>query len=370
MDQRFVPIPPEAEHALPPARSPVGAALRCALRRFPVWPVVAFLGKKRVPQHRATAWYAMGGIALALFAIQVVTGILLMVYYRPSQPWSSVQRIVTEVPFGAFLRSVHHWGANLMALTLFVHMFSTFFMKAYRPPREATWLTGLALFGVTLVFCFSGYLLPWDDLSFFATRVGITELEKGPGLGPWLADLARGGPDVTVDTIGRFYVLHETVLPLVVLGIMGAHLLFIQLQGMSEPDRFAALPEREKKYRPFFTDFMFAEIPIWLAIVAFVATLAAAVPRGLAPEADPFAAAPPGIKPEWYFLAPYQLLKLFPGNLELVGITLINGALAAAFVVPFVDRAAPTNTRGRLMTALGIAALAGLAVLTAWGSWS
>lgn len=370
MDQRFVPIPPEAETSLPPARSPAGAALRYVLRRFPVWPVVEFLGKKCVPQHRSTVWYAMGGIAIMLFVIQFVTGILLMVYYRPSQPWASVQRIVTEVPFGGFLRSVHHWSANLMALTLFVHMFSTFFMKAYRPPREATWLTGLALLGITLLFCFSGYLLPWDDLAFFATRVGITEMEKGPVIGPWLADLARGGPDVTVDTIGRFYVLHVTVLPLAILAILGAHLLFVQLQGMSEPDHFAALPKGEKKYRPFFTDFLFAEIPIWLAVSAVVVTLAAAVPRAIAPEADPLAAAPPGIKPEWYFLASYQMLKLFPGNLELVGIVLINGVLIAAAAVPFVDRAVPTNTRGRLMTAIGIAGLVGFVALTVWGWWS
>ncbi len=257
-----------------------------------------------------------------------------------------------------------------MALTLFVHMFSTFLMKAYRPPRELTWLTGCALLGVTLLFSFSGYLLPWDDLSFFATRVGITELEKGPVLGPWLVDLLRGGPDVTVDTLGRFYVLHVTVLPLVVLGIIGAHLLFIQLQGMSEPDRFAALPEREKKYRTFFGDFMIAEIPIWLAIVAFVVALAAALPRGLLPEADPFAAAPAGIKPEWYFLAPYQVLKLFPGSLELVGMGLMTGVLAGLVVVPCIDRAVPANRLGRVVTALGIAGIAAFVALTVWGWWS
>ncbi len=370
MDQRFVPIPSDAEDALPPARSTAGAALRAALRRFPIWPVIAFLRGKRVPQHRATAWYAMGGLALVFLAIQIATGILLMVYYRPSQPWASVQRIVNEVPYGAFIRSVHHWSANLMALTLFAHMFSTFFMKAYRPPRELTWLTGCALLGVTLLFAFSGYLLPWDDLSFFATRVSLTEIEKGPGLGPWLADLVRGGPDVTIDTIGRFYVLHVTVLPLAVLAIIGAHLLCIQLQGVSEPDRFAALPEREKKYRAFFGDFMIAEIPIWLAASALVVALAAAVPRGLAPEADPFAAAPAGIKPEWYFLAPYQMLKLFPGHLELIGLGLMNGAMLGALAVPFIDRAVPAGARGRIMTALGAAGLAGFVVLTVWGRLS
>jgi len=98
--------------------------------------------------------------------------------------------------------------------------------------------------GIVLLFCFSGYLLPWDDLSFFATRVGISEIEKAPFVGMWLAGLVRGGPDVTIDTIGRFYVLHVTALPLAVLMLLGIHLFFIQIQGVSEPDSFAALRKR------------------------------------------------------------------------------------------------------------------------------
>jgi quinol-cytochrome oxidoreductase complex cytochrome b subunit len=367
MDERFVPVPPEAEAGLPPPRTLAGEGLRALLRRYPVWPVVAFLGKKKVPEHRDTAWYALGGVVMTFLGIQLVTGMLLMVYYRPSQPWQSVQRIVTEVPFGAFIRSVHHWSANLMVLALLVHLFSTFCMKAYRPPRELTWLTGLGLAGLTLFFSFSGYLLPWDDLSFFATRVGITEMQKGPVIGPWLADLLRGGPDVTVDTIGRFYVFHVTVLPLLVLALLGVHLLFIQVQGMSEPDRFAALPDGKKRYRSFFGEFLVAEIPLWLFLAGLVATLAAMLPRELASEADPTAAAPAGIKPEWYFLAPYQTLRLFPGRLELAGITLMGLAVLSLVAVPFIDRAVPSDTRGRLVTALGVAGLFAFLIMTVWG---
>jgi quinol-cytochrome oxidoreductase complex cytochrome b subunit len=340
---------------------------RYLLSRFPIGPLIDFMAKKKVPEHRHSGWYALGGIALVLLAIQIVTGILLMVYYRPSQPWASVQRIVVEVPFGAFIRSIHHWSANLMALALLVHMFSTFLMKAYRPVREFTWLTGLGLLGLVLLFSFSGYLLPWDDLSFFATRVGITELEKGPVIGPWLATLLRGGPDVTVDTIGRFYALHVVVLPLAVLGLVVVHLALVQLHGMSEPDAFAALPQDKKRYRPFFTDFLLSEIPIWLLVTGVVLALSAAVPRGLAAEADPTAPAPFGIKPEWYFLAPYQALKLFPGRLELVGMALMGAAALSAAVVPFVDKAVPSDRRGRIVTLVGIAGIAGLAAMTAWG---
>ncbi len=259
-------IPPEAEASLPPAGTRTGRAARWLLARYPVWPVVAHLADKKVPRHRHSAWYAMGGIVLFFFAVQVVTGVLLMVYYDPGQPWQSVQRIVMEVPYGALIRSVHHWAANGMILAVFLHMFSTFFLKAYRPPREMTWVTGLVLAGLAMAFGFSGYLLPWDELSFFATRVGISEIEKAPLVGGFLADLIRGGPDVTVATIGRFYPLHVVVLPLVVLGLIAAHLTFVQVQGVSEPDSFRALPPEKQRYHRFFGEFLVAEVPVWLVL--------------------------------------------------------------------------------------------------------
>ncbi|HOU94029.1 MAG TPA: cytochrome b N-terminal domain-containing protein, partial [Polyangiaceae bacterium] len=273
MTEPHSPIPPEALAVLPPERTLLGRAGRALLTRYPVWPVIDFFRHKSVPQHRHSAWYSVGGIVLFFFAVQIVTGILLMVYYRPSQPWQSVQRLVNEVPYGNVVRSVHHWAANLMILALFVHLFSTFFLKAYRPPREGTWLTGLGLLGLVLAFGFSGYLLPWDDLSFFATRVGISELEKAPVVGAWIANLARGGDDVTIDTIGRFYPLHVVVLPLLVLGLVGVHLLFVQLQGMSAPDGYLALPPEQRKSVSFFGDYLFAEIPVWLLMGALLAFL-------------------------------------------------------------------------------------------------
>lgn len=367
MSDHLHPIPPEALAVLPSEQTLAGRAARALLGRFPVWPLVAFLSHKSVPQHRHSAWYAMGGIALFFFVVQLVTGILLMVYYRPSEPWQSVQRIVVEVPFGNVVRSIHHWAANLMILTLFLHLFSTFFMKAYRAPREGTWLTGLALMGMAMAFGFSGYLLPWDDLAFFATRIGISELEKAPVVGTWLADLARGGDDVTVETIGRFYPLHVVVLPLAVLGLLTVHLLFVQIQGVSAPDSYYEQPARERKSVSFFGEFLVAEIPVWLLMGALLAFLATFLPRGLAPEADPTAAAPPHIKPEWYFLSQYQALKLFPGKLEQLGQVLLGGIPLLAVAVPFLDRARPADRRGRLVTGLGWAALAGLIAMTVWG---
>ncbi len=360
-------IPPEAEEQLATRGRLVGGLSRGLLKRYPVWPIVDHLANKTVPQHRASVWYNLGGIALFFLGVQIISGILLMIYYRPGQPWSSVQIITMEIPFGGVIRSVHHWSANLMVLTVFMHAFSAFFMKAYRPPRELTWLTGMALIGLTMLFGFSGYLLPWDELSFFATRVGMSEAEKIPPVGVWLATLARGGSDVTVATIGRFYALHVVVLPLVMLGLIGVHLLFVQIQGISEPDSFARRPAGERRYHKFFSEFLFAEIPIWLLLSGLLVALATLWPRALMPEADPFAPAPAGIKPEWYFLSQFQLLKLFPGDMEMVGILFLALAPILVVIVPFIDRATPADWRGRLVTGIGIVALLGLIVLTIWG---
>ena len=360
-------IPAEAEERLPAPDSRTGRLTRWLLQRFPVWNTYDHLEKKVVPKHRHSVWYNMGGLALFFFTVQVITGILLMVYYRPAEPWMSVQRIVMEIPFGALIRSIHHWSANLMTLTLFLHLFSTFFMKAYREPREFTWLSGALLFALVLVFGFSGYLLPWDDLAFFATRVGIAEVEKAPLLGVWLADLARGGPEVTVDTIGRFYTLHVMVLPVTILTIIGLHLFFIQVQGVSEPDFFASLPPEKKRYEKFFSEFLLSEIPIWLCMGALLLAISAVWPRGLTPEADPFGPAPVGIKPEWYFLSQFQLLKLFPGRIEAVGMFLWTMIPLGILAVPFLDSSIPADDRGRLVTKIGVVALLGLVIFTLWG---
>ncbi len=122
--------------------------------------------KKEVPLHRHSIWYYFGGMTMFLFVVQVVTGILLLLYYRPSAEtaFESVQFIITEVKFGWLIRSIHSWSANLMIATLFIHMFSVFFLRAYHKPREITWVSGAFLLFIVICFGFSGYLLPWNKL--------------------------------------------------------------------------------------------------------------------------------------------------------------------------------------------------------------
>ena len=176
----------------------------------------ALAAKKRVPIHSRSVFYFLGGMALFLFGIQVITGILLSLYYKPSpdQAFESVRAIVTEVDFGWLFRSIHSWSANLLIGVLFLHILTTYMMRAYRRPREFTWLTGIALLGVFMTFGFSGYLLPWNQLAYFATSVGTAIAGAVPVVGKYLLLMARGGENITGDTLARFYALHVVILPL------------------------------------------------------------------------------------------------------------------------------------------------------------
>jgi quinol-cytochrome oxidoreductase complex cytochrome b subunit len=155
--------------------------------------MAAFARHKTVPAHAQSFWYYWGGISLFLFIVQCFTGILLLVYYRPgADAYESVRQITFVMHFGWLIRSAHSWSANLMLFAIFVHMFSVFFMKAYRKPREFGWLSGMALLALATVFGFSGYLLPMDELSYFATKVGLQIPAAIPFIGPAIASMLRG----------------------------------------------------------------------------------------------------------------------------------------------------------------------------------
>jgi len=189
-----------------------------------------FVADKGVPVHAQKVWYYLGGMTLFLFGVQVFTGILLLLYYRPSasEAYESVQFIVTTVPFGWLIRNIHSWSANLLVLAAFGHFFSVFFLKSYRKPRELTWISGVLLLFLMLGFGFSGYLLPWNELSFFATKVGTGIAGGVPLVGAFLLRLLRGGDDVTGATLSRFFGFHVAVLPAITTALVAAHLLLVQ----------------------------------------------------------------------------------------------------------------------------------------------
>jgi cytochrome b6 len=329
-------------------------------------------GHKRVPIHRATHFYFLGGMALFLFLVQIVTGILLSLYYKPSpdQAFESVRAIMTEVDFGWLIRSAHSWSANLLVGVLFLHLLTTFMMRAYRRPRELTWVTGIMLLGVFLAFGFSGYLLPWNELAFFATRVGTAIVGVVPVVGDDLLLLARGGENVTGDTLARFYALHVVVFPLCAFALLGVHLLLVQKHGMSVPDAEGSAEKLPSM--PFVPQFLLRDMIGWYLALALLAALAALFPWELGKKADPFASAPEGIKPEWYFLFMFQALKLIPGAVgpfegEVLGVLFFGVCGAGVLLTPLLDRG--PISRG-ILVILAAAAVAFFIVMTAWGRFS
>jgi cytochrome b6 len=334
--------------------------------------LAAVAKKKTVPLHRHTIWYYLGGMTLFLFIVQVVTGILLLLYYRSSaeEAFESVQFIMTAVPFGWLVRSIHSWSANLLVFVVLVHMFSVFLLKAYRRPRELTWFTGVALLFLMLAFGFSGYLLPWNTLAFFATQVG-TEVPGGvPVVGRFLLRFLRGGDQVTGGTLTRFYGFHVAVLPALTTVLLGAHLLLVQKHGMSVPEGEApATTGRPPRSLPFFPNFLLRDAIGWAAAVGVLAALAALFPWDLGEKADPFAPAPAGIRPEWYFAWMFQTLKWIPGHIlgvegELLGLLGFGLGGLALVLVPFIDPGRDPR-RGRVLAVVGWLVVAYVAAATA-----
>lgn len=346
---------------------------RWADDRLDLSPLVHHAMEKQVPQHKHSFWYYWGGICLFLFIVQVVTGVLLMVYYRPGpEAYDSVREITYSIQFGWLIRSVHAWSANLMIFAVFVHMFSVFFMKAYRAPREFGWWTGLALLGLCMVFGFSGYLLPMDELAFFATRVGLAIPETIPGMTEVISALLRGGPEVSSATLQRFFALHVVVLPAIFAPLLGLHLWLVQKHGNAIPPSEEAKPASQQKSIPFFPNFALRDMAAWLIVLNILAVLAALFPWQLDVQADPLKAAPVGIHPEWYFMSQFEGLKLLgrvvPGTLgEFVGIGLFTVAIGLWALVPLWDTRTAGGRRARWTTAFGLMFLVVMIALTVIG---
>jgi cytochrome b6 len=330
--------------------------------------------KKEIPLHRHTFWYYFGGMTLFLFGVQVGTGILLLLYYRPSagEAFESIQFLMTEVQFGWLVRSIHSWSANLMIFAMFVHLFSALLLNAYRQPREMTWLSGAGLLGLSLAFGFTGYLLPWNELAFFATRVGTEIPGILPLIGPFLRRFLRGGNDVTGATLTRFYGIHVAILPALVTVVLGLHLFMVQKHGMSRPPS-AEGGDQGKRSMPFFPNFLLRDLVGWLCALGVLAALAAYFPAELGKKADPFQPAPIGIKPEWYFMAMFQTLKVLPSHVlgiegELLGVLGFGIIGLILIAMPFLDRRATARkTSSRLAVGFGVILIVYSVVLTYLG---
>jgi cytochrome b6 len=338
--------------------------------------LAAFARHKTVPVHSQSFWYYWGGISLFLFLVQCFTGVLLLVYYRPgAEAYESVRQITFVMHFGWLIRSAHSWSANLMIFSILVHMFSVFFMKAYRKPREFGWLSGMALLGLAAVFGFSGYLLPMDELSYFATKVGLQIPVAIPWIGTVIANMLRGGPDVSEFTVQRFFALHVVVLPAIFVPLLAFHLWLVQRHGNAVPPSEEEKPAAERKNMPFMPNFLRKDLAMWLISLNILALLASVFPWSLGKQFDSLAPAPAGIHPEWYFMSPFEMLKLLgsvlPGESgEIVGMLLFTLGIVLWILIPFYDKNKQSGQRARAAHYFGLLAVFALLATTVIGYWT
>jgi menaquinol-cytochrome c reductase cytochrome b subunit len=191
---------------------------------------------RKIP--KGTNWYyTLGSATLFAFLSQAVTGVFLAMYYEPdpSRAYSSASHITNDVFLGEFVRGMHKWGATVMIILIFLHMGRTFVFGAYKYPRELNWIIGVVLLVLTLAMGFTGYLLPFDQRSLWATVVGVNINASGPFIGPYLADFLRGGAEFGATTLSRFYAIHMLLIPGLIIALIGAHLYLVVKLGTSAP---------------------------------------------------------------------------------------------------------------------------------------
>jgi cytochrome b6 len=339
--------------------------------RLGIQTVMHFLKHKPIPRNRHTPWMYTGSLILMFFGIQVLTGIMLAFYYRPTleEANKSVGEIMTKVPLGWIIRSVHSWSATFMIAIVFIHLLGIWVLKSYRKPREMTWMSGVLLLVFTLAFGFTGYLLPWDALSLAATKVGTDIPRSIPVIGAWGTQFLRGGEDISGDTLSRFFSFHICILPLCLLAALAFHVYLIQRLGMSLP--VDADEEAEaRRAIPFWPNFVYREAIVWIVFVGVLVTIAVFLPPTLGKAADLMAPAPEGIKPEWYFLFLFQTLKIFPAKIlfitgDTVAVLLILLAAALFFFLPLIDNK-PAGRKGKIITACAFLLVIFAVVMSVW----
>jgi len=319
------------------------------------------------PLPAGTAWwFTLGSLLLFGLGVQAVTGVALALYYAPTpdHAWDSVRYISTEVRGGAFLRGLHYWGASLVVVAAALHLLRVVFFGSYRKPREANWIVGLVLLHVILALGLTGYLLPWDQRAYWATVVAINMARLTPVAGDWLAAMLSGGADIGALTLTRWYALHVLVLPAVLVALVAVHLYLMRRHGISGP-----VKSRQGASQMFFPHQAARDLTVAVAVGVLLAILAWRGAPPLEPPADPTSGdyIP---RPDWYFLGLFQLLKYFPGRLEVIGALVIPGlAMTFLALLPWLDRGRTREANRRLTVLVPFTAgLALVATLTTMGA--
>ena len=328
-----------------------------------------------------TWWHTLGSAALFLILLQTLTGFFLAFYYVPSpeHAWDSLTYIQQEIQFGRFVRGLHYWGASLTIVVVFLHLLRVFVMGAYKYPRELSWVVGVVLFLVVMLFGFTGYLLPWDQKAYWATVVGTHIAGTAPFVGDYLWRILQGGVEVGTRTLGRFYAAHVLILPAVLYGLILVHVSMVVYQGIGPTPRgplarlrrqdYARLYEESKGRGETFLEHLVRDAVVAFVLLLLLAWMAATWSIPMEEVADPTDTqyVP---RPEWYFYFLFELLWQFPGKWTVVATFWIPLAgVLALLLLPFYDRTSGRSPLTRPVASAGAAlALAAVGVLTYQGA--
>jgi len=349
--------------------------------------------------------FRLGFIAVVLFGILTITGVYLMFVYTPSpaSAYGDMQHLRTSVGFGQLIRNVHRWSAHLMVLVVALHMVRVFYAGAYKKPREFNWVIGVTLLLITLAFSFTGYLLPWDQLSYWAVTVGTNLVHYVPVLGGTLQDLLIGGDQIGSNTLLRFYALHVAVLPVLILTFLAVHIWRVRKDGFAVErptkgtfeeeatarplpnapaelygnrtrllgvvDRESVTAEERPVHDTVFTwpHLLARHLVVTLGVSALVLALGVAFAAPLRELANPNVTPEPSKAP-WYFAGLQELLSHF--DPLVAGILVPGGAVAALIVLPYIDRRLATEARNRKVAVLVFSGvLTVVVVLTVLGTF-
>ncbi len=306
--------------------------------------------KEELPNHLKTWLWAFGGTPLLFFFIQVVTGILLTFYYvpYPTHAYESIRQITFSLRFGWFVRGIHQAASQLMFVAVLMHMIRVFATRAFRAPRELTWVFGVSLFLVTLGFAFTGYSLVYDQLSYWATTVGTNMISEVPLVGRALLYLMRGGPDVNPNTLSRLYDFHIGVMPTLFVMLIVAHIALVRLHGVAPLEG-----ESTTKTYSFVPDHVLREGAVGLVLLLAIVVYVILSPPGLGAKADPNLT-PAHIRPEWYFFPSYRWLKMVPVQVGLwSSVAFVLSMLFWPWIDAGLERLAPGKKLGVMIGTAG-----------------
>lgn len=309
------------------------------------------------PIRGGARWaYVFGSILLFLFAVQVVTGIVMTLYYAPTadHAHASVAYIQKVVPGGGLLRGIHHYGSSLMIIVAVIHLAQTFLFGAYKQKRELVWVVGVVMLLIILAFGFTGYLLAWDQAAYFGTKVGASIAGEIPVVGPIQQRIMLGGTDLTTLTLTRFFTTHVFLLPLVLALLAGLHVALFRKASPAGPYH----TRDDHKVDRFYPSQFFMDSVAMLVVFVTLVYLALKMPAELGPMADPssdYLARPP-----WYFMPLFQLLKYFPGKFAIIPTVVLPGVIfGILFLLPFFDRKAERNPFKRPIASLALILILG-----------